>query len=490
MQALHRLITRGVVLVITSVLISACAVGPDYVKPTAPVPDAYKENKEWKVAEPKDDVLREAWWEVYNDPQLNALVEQVNISNQNIALAEAQFRQASALIQAARSSFFPTITANPSAVRSMRSGNIGLTTGYQPDTDTLYTAPLNMVSWELDVWGRIRRTVEASRASAQASASDLEGVKLSVQASIVQNYFLLRTLDRQKQLLSRTVDAYTRSYEMTRNQYSSGVVSRADVLQAETQLKTTQAQVIDVGVQRAQTEHAIATLIGKPASEFTIPHSPLDSGPPSIPSGVPSSLLERRPDIAGAERRVAAANAQIGVARAAYFPTITLSGSIGYQSLSTADWLTWPSRFWSFGPGIAQSVYDGGLRGALNAQARAAYDATVASYRQTVLNGFQEVEDQLSALRILEEEAQAQEGALSAARKSLEISLNQYKAGTVSYLNVVIAQATALNNARTVLNILSRRMTASVLLIKALGGGWNASMLNKTGETVSSKEVK
>jgi NodT family efflux transporter outer membrane factor (OMF) lipoprotein len=314
--------------------------------------------------------------------------------------------------------------------------------------------------------------VEAARASAQASAADLEGVRLSVQASLAQNYFLVRALDRQKQLLDATVKAYERSFELTTNQYASGVVSKADVLQAETQLKTAQAQAIDVGVQRAQAEHAIALLVGKPASDLSMPVAPLDTVPPPIPSGVPSELLERRPDIAGAERRVAAANAQIGVAKAAYFPTITLTGSIGYQSTDISNWLTWPSRFWSVGPAIAQTLFDGGLRGALNDQARAVYDANVASYRQTVLTGFQEVEDNLSTLRILEQEALAQDEAVKAARKSVEFALNQYKQGTASYLTVNVAQAAALNNERTAVNILARRMTASVLLIKALGGGW------------------
>jgi NodT family efflux transporter outer membrane factor (OMF) lipoprotein len=479
MRTLHRLITGGIAIAAVLVLISACAVGPDYVRPTAPVPESYKENKDWKVAEPKDDMLRDPWWVIYNDPRLNALEEQVNISNQNIAVAEAQFRQASALVQAATSSFFPVLTANPAATRSLRSSNISQSTT-PSGTNTVYAAPLNVSPWELDVWGRIRRTVEAARASAQASAADLEGVRLSVQASLAQNYFIICALDRQRQLLDSTITAYRRSLDLTRNQYESGVASRADVLEAETQLKTTHAQAIDVGVQRAQVEHAIALLVGKPASDFSIPVMPLDSVPPPIPSGVPSELLERRPDIAGAERRVAAANAQIGVAKAAYFPTITLTGSMGYQSTDTFNLFTWPSRFWSVGPAMAETFFDGGLRQALNDQALAAYDGAVASYRQTVLTGFQEVEDNLAALRILEEEAQVQEEAVNAARKYLEIAINQYKEGMVNYINVVIAQATALNNERTAVNILGRRMAASVLLIKALGGGWGKNGKEET----------
>ncbi len=483
MQTLYRLINRGIIVAAVSALISACTVGPDYVKPTTPVPESYKENKEWKVAEPKDDRFRGQWWKIYNDPQLNTLEEQVSISNQNIAVAEAQFRQASALVQAASSSYFPSLTANPAATRSLKSSNVTQSTT-PPGTNTIYSAPLNISPWELDVWGRIRRIVEAARASAQASAADLEGIRLSVQAALAQNYFLVRVLDRQKQLLDATVQAYKRSLELAVNQYKSGVVSRADVLQAETQFKTIQVQAIDVGVQRAQAEHAIALLIGRPASDFSVPLSPLDTVPPPIPVGVPSDLLERRPDIAGAERRVAAANAKIGAAKAAYFPTVTLTGSMGYQSTDTSNWFAWPSRFWSVGPAVAQTLFDGGLRGALNDQARADYDANVAFYRQTVLTGFQEVEDNLAALRILEQEALAQDEAVKAAQKSLEFSLNQYKQGTVSYLNVIIAQVAALNSERSAVTILGRRMTASVLLIKALGGGWKD---NSKGEDSQSR---
>jgi NodT family efflux transporter outer membrane factor (OMF) lipoprotein len=471
MRTLYRLITGGIAVAAVLVLSSACAVGPDYVRPAVPVPESYKESKDWKVADPREDAFRGPWWEIYNDPQLNKLEEQVNISNQNIAIAEAQFRQASALVQAATSGFFPTLTTDPSATRSLRSSNAAQGST-PPGTNTTYTAPLNLLPWELDIWGRIRRTAEAARANAQASAADLEGVRLSVQAALAQNYFLICALDRQKQLLDATVKAYERSLELTRNQYASGVASRVDVLQAETLLKTTQAQAIDLGVQRAQTEHAIALLVGKPASDFSIPVTPLDAVPPPVPSGVPSELLERRPDIAAAERRVAAANAQIGAARAAYFPTITLTGSIGYQSTSTSNWFSWPSRFWSVGPAISETIFDGGLRRALNDQALAVYDANVASYRQTVLTGFQEVEDSLSTLRILEQEMLVQNEAVKAARRSAEVALNHYKQGTASYLTVNVAQANALSNERSAVNILVRRMNASVLLIKALGGGW------------------
>jgi NodT family efflux transporter outer membrane factor (OMF) lipoprotein len=469
--------------------VASCAVGPDYVRPTAPVPESFKEMKGWKVAEPRDEIVRGRWWEIYNDPQLNTLEEQVNISNQNIAIAEANFRLASATVRSAQSLFFPLITTNPSAIRSLRSQSLGLSGSSAPGTNTLYSSPLNMASWELDVWGRIRRLVESARAGAQASAADLEGIRLSIQAAVAQDYFLLRALDRTKQLYDATVAAYERSLELTKNQYESGVASRGDVLQAETLLKTAKAQAIDLGVLRAQAEHAIALLVGKPASNFSIPVLAFDAVPPPVPAGLPSELLERRPDIAAAERRVAAANAQIGVARAAYFPTVTLSGSMGFQSLNSFDW-DYPSRFWSFGPMISETLFDGGARGALSDQARAAYDANVANYRQTVLTAFQQVEDNLAALRILEEEARAQDDAVRTSQKSVEYFLNQYRQGTVNYLSVVAAQATALANERTAVNIQNRRMAASVLLIQALGGGWNASALSGTSESTDKPAVQ
>lgn len=460
----------------TFMLLTACTVGPDYVKPVFEAPPAYKEINGWKMAQPKDTAIRGAWWEIFNDAQLNALEEQVNISNQNLAAAEAQFRQAQALVQAARAGYFPTVTIGASVTRSQQSANLSSGSFSTRGAVTDYSLPLD-ISWEADLWGRIRRTIESSQAGAQASAADLETIRLSTQAALAQDYFQLRALDAQKQLLDSTVNDLEKFFEMTKNRYASGVASKADVLQAETQLKTTSAQAIDVGVQRAQLEHAIALLTGKPASTFTIPAAPLGTTPPAIPIGVPSELLERRPDIAAAERRVAAANAQIGAAMAAYFPRLTLSGSGGFESSSFSNWLSWPSRFWSVGPAISETIFDGGLRGAQTDQARAAYDAMVASYRQAVLTAFQEVEDNLAALRILDEEARVQDEAVTAAQQSVTVTVNQYKAGTVSYLDVVVSQTAALNNERTAVDILGRRMTASVLLVKALGGGWNASTL-------------
>ncbi len=483
---LHRLtIARiaEVIVILTVALLTSCTVGPNYVRPTAEVPGEYKEIKVqpgWKVAQPSDHIVRGAWWKMYNDPQLGELEEQVNISNQNVAAAEAQFRQARALVQAAQAAYFPTVTAGPSYTRSRRPiGPGGSVRSSVFTSDYLLNSE---ASWEPDLWGKVRRTVEASQASAQASAADLEGTRLSVQATLAQDYFQLRALDAQKQLLEKTVSAYQKFLELTKNRYTSGVASRAEVLQAETQLKTAQAQSIDLGVQRAQLEHAIALLVGKPASVFSIPASPLVTAPPPVPIGVPSELLERRPDIAAAERRVVAANAQIGVAEAAYYPTVTLTASAGLEGAHLSEWLTWPSRLWSIGAALLETVFDGGLRKAQTEQARAAYDATVASYRETVLTGFQEVEDNLAALRILEEESEVQGEAVKAAQQSVTFTTNQYRAGTASALDVITVQTIALNNERTAITILGSRLSASVLLIKALGGGWDVSALSSEND--------
>ncbi|HKB82046.1 MAG TPA: efflux transporter outer membrane subunit [Burkholderiales bacterium] len=459
-------------------LLGACTVGPNYVRPTADTPAAFKEMEGWKTAQPRDQELRGKWWETYNDPLLNELEERVSVSNQNLAQAAAQFRQARALVQSARAGYLPTASANASATRSQSpSGFIGQNQNLNSHgPSTSYSLSLDAV-WEADLWGRVRRTVESNAAGAQASAADLEALRLSVQAELAQNYFQVRALDAQKQLFDDTIVAYQRSLTLTQNQYSAGVAAKVDVIQAQTQLKTTQAQALDIGVQRAQLEHAIALLIGKPASTYSLAVVPLTAAPPPLPVGIPSGLLERRPDIAAAERRMASANAQIGVAEAAYYPSLTLSASGGFQSSSYSNWLTAPSRFWSLGPALAQTLFDGGLRRAQTDQAIAAYDANVAVYRQTVLTGFQEVEDNLAALRILAEEAAVQDEAVQNARQSVALTTNQYKAGIVSYLNVVTVQATALANERTAVDVLNRRLAASVLLIKALGGGWNASSL-------------
>jgi len=458
-------------------LLSACmVVGPDYVRPTVTTPAAYKENDGWKVAQPKDDVIRGAWWKMFGDPQLNALEAQVSISNQNLAAAEAQYREARALVREARAAYYPTATIGFGANRSSPSTTTGSGPASPRVTVSDDSLPLD-ISWEIDVWGRIRRSVESNQASAQASAADVESARLSAQAALAQDYFQLRELDAQKQLLTETVAAFQKSLEFTQGLYAQGVDSEVDVVQAETQLKTTEAQLINVGVQRAQLEHAIAVLIGQPASDFSIPATPLEGTPPEIPFGVPSELLERRPDIAASERLVAAQNAQIGVAEAAFYPTVTLNTSLGSESSSLGKLSSAASRFWSVGGSISETVFDGGLRRAQTDFARAAYDATVANYRQTVLTAFQGVEDNLAALRILEQEATAQNEAVTAAGRSVFLTINQYQAGTVSYLNVVTAQTIALNDEITAIQILGQRMTAAVLLVQALGGGWNASEL-------------
>ncbi len=451
---------------ILALALAACAVGPDYQRPEAAVSAAYKEAVGWKVAEPRDEASRGNWWEIFGDPKLSALIESIDMSNQNVLLAEARFRQAQALAAQSRAALFPTLDANASITRSRSP------TGVVGDRSVALNS-----SWEIDLWGRLRRALESSAASAQASAADLAAARLSAQAELASNYFQLRVLDAQKQLLDDTVTAFDKSLELTRNRYAVGVAAKVDVAQAETQLKSTLAQSIDTGVQRAQLEHAIAILVGKPPSELSIAPVPLAVTMPRVPLGLPSELLERRPDVAAAERRAAAANAQIGVAKAAYFPSLTLSASGGFRSANAADLFTAPSRFWSIGPALAQSIFDAGLRRAQTEQAIAAYDATVAQYRQAVLAGFQEVEDNLAALRILEEEAKVQDEAVRAARESVVLTTNQYKAGTVSYINVVTVQTTQLNNERAAVGILGRRLVAAATLVKALGGGWDAAAL-------------
>ena len=499
---------RSVVAVaMIAVLAGGCMVGPDYQgPPVAVVPSAFKEIAGWKVAQPRDDTLRGDWWKAFGDPQLDALEARVSISNQNLAQAEAAYRQASALVRETRASLFPTVTVGFGYTRS--GGGSGATSARtvsgSAGTSSLSTSTSRAVSstgsgsdffqlgldisWTPDLWGSIRRSIRADQASAQASAGDVENARLSYQATLAQDYFALRMLDAQKKFLDDTVAGYEQYLQMTKNRYAAGVASQADVVQAETQLKTTQAQAIDVGVQRAQTEHAIALLFGEPPSTFSLPPAPLTATPPAIPVGVPSELLERRPDIAGAERRVAAANAQIGVAVAAFYPTITLNASSGFESSSLAKWFTAASHFWSVGPGISQTVFDGGLRHAQTDAARAAYDATVATYRQTVLTSFQGVEDNLAALRILEEENGVQDDAVKAARKSVDLTTQQYKAGTVSYLNVITVQTIALTDEITAIQIRGRRMAAAVLLVQALGGGWTAADLPSSADVQKRKD--
>ncbi len=456
-------------------LLNGCAVGPRYSKPPASTPPAYKETPpNWKQAQPADQIVRGKWWEVFHDPQLDSLEEQVNVSNQTLKAAQAQFAQARAFLRLNRADLYPTLNAGVSATRVHQSQNRPLSGSTNVYTDLVL--PFD-VSYEADVWGRVRRTVEAARSSAQASAADVESVSLSLHAELAVDYFQLRTLDAEERLLNSTVAAFEKALELTQNRYTGGVASAVDVAQAQTQLETTRAQAVDLLVQRAQFEHAIATLIGKPASSFSLAPAPWTAPPPQVPTGLPSELLERRPDIAGAERRVSAANAQIGVARAAYFPQITLNATGGFESTSVTNWLSGPSGFAAAGLSALVTVFDVGRRRALNEQAAAAYDQSVATYRQTILNAFQEVEDNLAALRILENEARVQDVAVTAAEHSLELSNNRYKGGVSSYLEVITAQSTALADERAAVDILRRRMTASVLLIKALGGGWDVSQM-------------
>ncbi len=476
-----------------AVLLSACTVGPDYKRPQVEVPADFKEAGIWKPARLDADYDHGRWWTLYQDPQLDALQAQVAVSNQNIRIAEAQFRQARALVQQARAGYYPNLGASAGETRSQLSSGqfssqfdqnrrdlrLGPFRFKIPRTEikpfTNYSVGLN-TSWELDLWGRVRRQVEADEANAQASAADLAGMRLSIQAELAQNYFTLRVNDTLSKLLEATLAAYEKSLTLTRNQYASGVVSKADVLQAETQLKTAQAQKIDIQVQRAQLEHAIAVLIGQPPANFSLPPMPLPAlDMPAIPHSLPSDLLERRPDIAAAERQMAANNAQIGVAKAAYFPTLSLTASGGYQNSSVTDLFTIPNRFWSIGPQLGQTLFDGGLRRAQTAQARAAYEASEANYRQTVLTAFQDVEDNLAALRVLEQEAQVQADAVELARQSQRVATNQYQAGITSYLNVVTTQTVALDSERTAASLLGQRLNASVQLIRALGGGWSAT---------------
>jgi len=469
-------------------LSTACAVGPNYKRPEAPLSPEFKEIAaaaeatagQWKPSEPRDAAIRGKWWEIYGDPVLNSLEDQVDVSNLTIAQAEAQFRSARAGVRSARADFFPSLTTSPGVTRAQASAN-RVTGSTSPVT--VYSLPVDF-SWELDVFGRIRRSVEANVGLAQASAADLESVRLAMHAELAADYFELRGLDAQKQILDSNADAYAKALQLTVNRHNQGVVSGVDVAQAETQLYTVQAQATDLASQRAQFEHAIAVLIGKPPALLTIEATTAIPVPPPIPVVIPSELLERRPEIAASERRVAAANAQIGVATAAFFPRLLLEAAGGYQGGRLADWFTLPARFWSIGPTILQTIFDGGRRKAIKQQTEAAYDASVAIYRLDVLTAFQQVEDNLSSLRLLSIEAAQQRQSLDAANRYLELARSRYEGGITSYLEVTTAQTVALLNARVEVDLLTRQMTASVNLIKALGGGWTTSELPAASDLV------
>jgi NodT family efflux transporter outer membrane factor (OMF) lipoprotein len=468
---------------LVAVLLGGCMVGPKYKKPSAPMTPAYKEMDGWKTAQPSDHLPRGQWWTVFGDSELDALEEQIAAANQNLRIAEARLRQARALVRFNRAALFPTISASAGASSLRDSGNRPFLTpnastipgiGHGSTGDILLGLDM---SYEIDLWGRVRRTVEAARHEAQATAADLETARLSLQAELALDYFELRAADAQKQLLDETVKAFEAALRLTTNRFEGGAAPKSDVAQAQTQLDTTRAQAIDVTVLRAELEHAIATLIGKPPAAFSLSPRPLDTRPPDVPVGLPSQLLERRPDIAAAERRVAEANEQIGIAKAAYYPTVMLNASVGFEGSSFGNLLNASSLLWAVGASITQTIIDGGRRRATSDAARAAYDATVAAYRQTTLTAFQQVEDNVAALRILEQEAQQQRRAVESAQLSLQLFTNRYRGGVDTYLQVITAQTATLANQRTEIDILRRRMDASVLLVKAVGGGWDVAAL-------------
>jgi len=441
------------------------------------VPQSFKEDppQGWKEAQPNDGALRGKWWEIFGDPALNALEEQVSLSNQNVLQAEAQFREAKAAVRVARTALFPLVTGSPSVTGSQASSRLSNRAGSSSPLGT-YQIPVS-ASYTADVWGSIHRGVAASANTAQSLAALLENARLLYQSELAQDYFQLHGLDGDIALLQQTVQSYREFLTLTRNRFAGGVASDSDVAQAETQLYTTQAQLVDVEVERAQLEHAIAILTGKPPADLALPRAPTGILPPRIPVGLPSDLLERRPDIAGAERQAAAANQQIGIAKAAFYPALTFAASAGVESTSFINWITWPSRFWTIGPQLAQTLFDAGKRTAQVEQAQASYDATAATFRQTVLTAFQQVEDNLAALRVLANEAGILEQAVKSAQRSVEVSTAQYKAGTASYLQVITVQTIALEDQRSAIDVQTRRMAASVLLIEALGGGWDVSKL-------------
>jgi NodT family efflux transporter outer membrane factor (OMF) lipoprotein len=473
-------------------LAMGCSVGPKYVRPAVPSPPTYKEIPQaaaegaefWRTTQPRDGTNRGNWWRVFNDPQLNELEEKASSSSQEIAAAADNFLAARALVREARSQYFPTVTANPSILNSRPSpGQFGgLRAGSSSGTGLIVKSYTNFslpfdASWEPDFWGHIRSSVRTNIYAAQASAADLENVRLTVQAELAANYYELRAQDSLKELFDSTVIAYQDALDLTCAQYRAGLSSDEAVAQAEAQLRSAQAQDTNLGILRAQYEHAISVLIGQPASAFSLPPKTWAANPPAIPAGIPSELLERRPDIAAAERSVAQANAEIGVAKAAYFPTILLSAFGGFGNSSAASWFTWPSRFWSVGPSLAETIIDAGLRKATVQQHRATYDQTVANYQQTALTAFQQVEDNLAALQILSQDIDQQDAAVRAATRSLQEAEVRYKAGLDPYLNVITAQTSLLIDQQTAVNFRMQQMVASVQLIKALGGGWDSAQI-------------
>ena len=470
-------------------LLSRCMVGPKYARPTAPLTSNFKEtdgSKEgdgWKVAQPGDALLRGKWWELYGDTKLNELEEQVDPSNQTLKIAEANFREARAAVRFSRAAQAPTIGISPSISAVRDSANQPYFPPNEANNGTGdFSLPLDL-SYEIDLWGRVRRTVTASREQAQASAADLETARLSLHAEVAIDYFEVRSADAQKKLLDDTVSSYSEALDLTKNRFEGGAAPKSDVAQAQTQLDAARVQASDITVQRAQFEHALAILLGKPPAAFNLPPVPLNLQPPTMPSipvALPAELLERRPDIAAAERRMAAANEQIGIARAAYYPTLNLAAVAGLEGSSLLDWFNWPSRFWAVGPGLSETLFDAGRRRATTESATAGYDGAIANYRQTVLTSFQQVEDNIVVLRVLQTESAQQHEATGAAEESLRLFQNRYAGGVDTYLQVVTSQTTALANERNDIDIMRRQFEANVLLIKALGGGWTVSNLPRT----------
>jgi NodT family efflux transporter outer membrane factor (OMF) lipoprotein len=461
---------RLVAWVAGAALASGCTVGPDYRKPTLDVPGQFRQAEGWKPAQPADHVVRGAWWNDFGDPVLAELLARVGDANPNVRIAQAQFAQARAVTQQARATLFPTLGTSVSATRS-RAPSLA-------NRPILVGGPINNydaqadVAWEPDLWGRVRRNVEAGRASESAAEADLASVRLAAEAELAQNYVLLRVADEEKRLLDEAATAWARNLVLVENRYAAGLVAKSDVVQARTQRDTTRAQSIDLAVQRAQLEHGIALLLGEAPARFALAPAVFVTQAPVVPPGVPSALLERRPDIAAAERRVAAANAQIGVAMAAFYPDLTLTGAIGYRNTAYSRWLDAPSRFWSVGPSLALTLFDGGARRAVKAQAEAAHAAETERYKLAVLTGFREVEDSLVALRLLGEEADVQAQAVADARESLKLTRNRYAAGVASALDVIATQNIALDNERTAASLRGRQVTAAIQLVKATGGGW------------------
>jgi NodT family efflux transporter outer membrane factor (OMF) lipoprotein len=465
-------------------LLAGCDVGPKYVTPSTPMSDVFKEATPvdyriagaWRPAHPSDTASRGEWWRIFGDPELDTLEDELTAANQNLIIADAHFRQARETIGFQRAAEFPTISTGVTTTSLKESGNQPYFGIHHPTPTGELTLPFDL-SYEVDVWGQVHRQVSSAREEAQATAADLETVRLSLHAELALDYIELRAADAQQKLLDDTVKAYTNALRVTKDRLAGGFAPASDVAQAETQLDTTKVQDTDIGVARAQYEHAIAVLIGKPPAAFGLPPVPLALRPPPIAAGIPSELLQQRPDIAAAERRVAEANDQIGIAKAAFYPSVNLNAMGGFEGTTAANWFAWPSLFWAVGASLTQPLFDGGRLSAQSRQVQAAYDAAVASYRQTTLNAFQEVEDNLAALRILDRESGQQREAVKAADNSLQLFTNLYTGGRDTYLQVITAQEFALTNQSNEVDILRRRMEASVRLVKALGGGWDVADL-------------